>query len=108
MRQLRVRPLIWPFAVAVILASTAALRADEPAPKVHEVVADKFAKQDRDQDKQLSVAEFQAWYGADRRRFRPTGSGLHSMGTGRRETWADRRCSSPTSKVTTFATWGWA
>ncbi len=50
--------------VAAVLIAVAAGRAEEPAPKVHEVVADKFAKQDRDGDKQLSVTEFQAWYGA--------------------------------------------
>ena len=50
--------------VVAALIPLSVIRADEPAPKVHEVVADKFAKQDRDGDKQLSVTEFQAWYGA--------------------------------------------
>ena len=51
------------FVVVAALTSLSVIRADEPVSKVHEVVADKFAKQDRDGDKQLSVAEFQAWYG---------------------------------------------
>lgn len=54
---------IWAFAVAVVLTSAAVIPADELAPKVHEVVAEKFAKQDRNSDKQLSVTEFQAWHG---------------------------------------------
>ena len=63
MNRLKNRHPIWAFAVAVVLTSAAVIPADELAPKVHEVVADKFAKQDRNSDKQLSVTEFQAWHG---------------------------------------------
>ncbi|HLQ45364.1 MAG TPA: hypothetical protein VK137_11585, partial [Planctomycetaceae bacterium] len=49
---------------AIILTSLSEVRADEPSPNVPDAVLEKFTKQDRDGDKQLSVTEFQAWYGA--------------------------------------------
>ena len=63
MRHLLQRIIGLVFVVAA-MTSLSAIRAEEPAPKVHPVVAEKFGKVDRDGDKQLSIAEVQAWYGA--------------------------------------------
>src|SRR5437867_5013956 len=64
MRQLWKRACISAFVMAVALNSLSAVRADEPSPKVPDAVLEKFTKQDRDGDKQLSVDEFRVWYGA--------------------------------------------
>jgi TolB protein len=63
MNQLRQRHQTWMFAFAVVLTS-AAILADEPVPKVPDAVVEKFTKQDRHGNKQLSIDEFREWYGA--------------------------------------------
>src|SRR5712691_91228 len=64
MRQHRTQATALSIALVAWMTINGVTRADEPAPQVHEVVAEKFAKQDRDGDKQLSVDEFRVWYGA--------------------------------------------
>src|SRR5712691_7377294 len=64
MKKHSTRTIVRSVALAALMTFNGVARADEPAPKVHEAVVEKFGKLDRNGAKQLSVDEFRAWYSA--------------------------------------------